>query len=303
MKSNGTPAFNFAVCVDDYLMKISHVIRGEDHLSNTPKHILVFEALGAEKIPEFAHMSMTLSSEGQRLSKRYKASSIADFREKGYLPEALINYMVLLGWSPKSNKEILSLDEIISKFKIEDMTKSSCLFDIDKLNWINGYYIRNTDLDRVTQYSIKYLQEHDFLPGHITQSKFNWVKTIVKAVRDHLDNLSQITDYVNVYFEEDIEYSEEAKQLLAEETASKVLKVFLNEIAKLKDLNEESFKQLIKEIKDKTGAKGKDLYMPIRVTLTGKTHGPELVSIFPILGKKKIVKRTKKALKVNEATA
>jgi nondiscriminating glutamyl-tRNA synthetase len=297
MKSNGYPAFNFAVCVDDYLMEITHIIRGEDHLPNTPKHILVFEALGAQKIPQFAHMSMTLSAGGERLSKRTEAPSIADFREKGYLPEALFNYMVLLGWSPKDNKEILSREEVINKFELQDMIKSSCIFDINKLNWINGHYIRSSEVDRITTYSIRFLQEKKLLLGAITEKKFQWLKKIVLAVRDHLENLSQITDYVQTYIAEEVTMAKKAKEILKKRQSQKVLEILLNETAKTEDFNKESFKNIVNSIQEKTGTRGKELYLPIRAALTGQLDGPELVLILPILGKKKIINRIKKVIR------
>ena len=297
MKSSGTPSFNFAVVSDDYTMKISHVIRGEDHLSNTPKHILLFKALGANP-PEFAHTSLTTAQKGERLSKRAGAVSIARYRELGYLPEAMINYLALLGWAPDGNKEVASLDDMLKQFKIEKLSRSSEAFDPDKLDWMSGIYIRNADLDRLTRLAIPYLTAKKFIKKDKADKKFDEIKNIVAVVRDHLNRISQITDYTKIFFTEKIKLRDKKlKGILETSDAKSVLKSFLESIKKLQTLNEENFALLIKDVERGTSLKGKNLYQPLRIAITGELHGPELRLICPILGKDKCISRIKQALR------
>ena len=297
MKSTNTPSFNFAVCCDDYLMKISHVIRGEDHLSNTPKHVLLFEALNV-KPPEFAHMSLTTAPGGVRLSKRTEAVSIASYRKLGYLPEALVNYFALLGWAPEGDKEIVTPQEIISEFKLEKVSKSSEAFDPVKLNWMGGIYIRKASLDRLTKLAIPYLVSKKLIKKDMAQKRFEEIKKIVSVVRDHLACISQITNYTDMFFKEQVKIKDkELKKIIQSGSAQSVLKSFLKNIAKLKQLDENSFALLTNDIKKDTTFKGKELYMPLRAAITGEPHGPELKLILPILGKDKCIARVKRVLK------
>ncbi len=296
MKSDRTPAFNFAVVVDDVLMKISHVIRGEDHLPNTPRHLLLFEALGFPP-PKYVHMSITLGSDGNRLSKRRGATSITEYRRLGYLPEALVNYLALLGWSPESGKEILSRDELIKEYEIERMTKSSDIFDQKKLDWMGATYIRSADLDRLTKLAIDYLKKDGRVSDPITQEKFEWLKQIVEVVRDHLSHLSQITDLVDIFFEEAPTIASDAEEVLKGDRARSILKVLEEALMKIDRLDKDSFKEIIGQVGQKSKAKGKDLYLPIRAALTGRLHGPELRLALPILGKDRSLARINRVLR------
>lgn len=296
MKSNQSPAFNFAVCVDDYLMKISHIIRGEDHLSNTPRHLLIFDALGVSS-PKFAHMSLTLGPDGNRLSKRHGATSIAECRSLGYLPEAIVNYLALLGFSPGGESEILSIDELIQAFEIERMTRSKDLFDQKKLDWIGGAYIRSTDLDRLTNLAIGYLKRDGRVSDPITQGKFEWLRQMVEAVKDHLTHLSEISDYADTFFEEYPPITKDAEWVLKASEAKTILKNLRQTLSQIDEVRKDNFKDVIKEVGQLSGAKGKDLYLPIRAALTGKLHGPELKLILPILGKERSLTRIDRILK------
>lgn len=296
MKSNETPSFNFAVVVDDVMMKISHVIRGEDHLSNTPRHLLLFDALGFPP-PKYAHMSMTLGPDRSRLSKRHGATSIAEHRRLGYLPEALVNYLALLGWSPESGKEILSRDELIKEYELERMTRSSDIFDQKKLDWMGATYIRNADLDRLTELAIEYLKGDDRISDPITPEMLEWLKQIVEAVKDHLTHLSQITDHVDIFFEETPTISSEAEGVLEGDQAKPILKALEEALMRTDRVDKDNFKEVIGKVGQKSEAKGKDLYLPIRAALTGRLHGPELRLILPILGKDRSLARIGRVLR------
>lgn len=298
MKSTETPSFNFAVVCDDCLMEISHIIRGEDHLPNTPKHTLLFEALGYS-VPKFAHMSLTTAPGGDRLSKRTGATSIAWYREMGYLPEALANYLVLLGWSPGDDREIMSRDEVISEFTLERLSKSSEALDPEKLDWLSGVYIRKADIEKLTRLSLPYLEKAKFIKDGASGAEFEKLKDILAAVRDHLSNMSQIKEHAEIFFKDEFAIEdEEAKGVLKDPLSRKVLSAFLDKIAD-KDLkiDENGFNNLIKDIQHQTGVKGRPLYQPIRIAVTGQLHGPELKVIIPILGRESCTRRVKRAIR------
>jgi len=315
IKSDGTPSYNFAVVVDDSEMKITHVLRGEDHITNTARQILLFDSLGC-KIPNYAHISMILGKDGSKLSKRHGATTIAQFREMGYLREAVVNYLSILSWSPKDEEEIFDIKDIVGRFRISDISKSPAVFDVDKLNWMNGIYIRKkptTELaDLCTPYLIKskIIKEQD-LKNEKIRSKI--IKS-VDAFKDNLVVLSEFPEHVKVFFAYEVDsYSEEATEILRLETSSVVLGVLLQKLEYMVnffsekedvDLNEEESRKIINLVatelkKDKI--KGRELYMPIRVALTGRTHGPELPKVLSILGLKDSIKRVKQAIKYIES--
>jgi nondiscriminating glutamyl-tRNA synthetase len=290
LRSDGVAAFNFANIIDDISMKITHVIRGEDHLSNTPRQILLYQALGVEP-PKFAHISMILGPDRARLSKRHGATSIAEYRRKGYLPEALVNYLALLGWYPPDGREIKSKEGLIREFSLTHVSKSPAVFDNQKLNWMNGYYIRGGSLERVTDLAIPYLREAGYLRKKIAPAKRKWLLKTIEATRTHLEYLTQAPRETEVFFAKGVKISKEGKKILKRESSKKVLLALKDRLKKIKEITDKNFKPLMEEVKKKTGYKGKDLYLPIRVALTGKNKGPELYFILPILGKKECLRR------------
>ncbi|AEM72875.1 glutamate--tRNA ligase [Caldicellulosiruptor acetigenus] len=291
VKSDGIPTYNFAVVIDDHLMKISHVIRGEEHLSNTPRQILIYNALGFE-LPQFAHVSLILGKDRTKMSKRHGSTWVEQYKEQGYLKEGLINFLALLGWSPPEDKEIFDMEYLIKNFSLERVSKNPAIFDIDKLNYINSQHIKLKSLDELTKMCIPYFVDAGYIKEDEAQSKFEWLKKIVKSVYEGLDYLSQIKDRVDIFFNNEVKIEEdEAKEVLKWEHVKDLINVFENKITQLNDLSPEAIKLLFKEIQKETGYKGKNLFMPIRVVLTGKTHGPELVEIIEIVGKENILKR------------
>lgn len=296
MKSTKTPSFHFAVVCDDCLMEISHIIRGEDHLPNTPKHLLLFEALGF-KVPRFAHMSLTTAPGGERLSKRTGSTSIGHYRRAGYLPEALVNYLALLGWSPGGDQEVINRDEMIEKFKLKRLSRSSEAFDPDKLDWLSGVYIRNADIDRLAELSIPYLKKAGYIKGGVDQDMFDRLKNIIFVIKDRLAKISDVKEHAEIFFKDEFTLKDkDAIDVLNNEASKNVLNVFLKKIDGLDKIDEDIFKDLIKEIGRETNLKGASLYHPIRVALTGRLNGPELKLIIPILDKENCVKRVKRAL-------
>ena len=291
MKSNGSPTYNFAVVIDDMLMKISHIIRGEDHISNTFKQILIYEALGA-KVPQFGHLGMILAPDRSKLSKRHGATAVSEFVEKGYLTEALINFVALLGWSPSDGVEIKSVDEIAKDFRIHEVSTSNSIFEYDKLNWMNSQYIKKLELEDLAEKLKPYLTKYD-----LTElSKENYLK-MIEITREPLILLSDITDAVPYFFGEYPETDEEAQTTLDTEVSQTVLKEVMNRIddwdfGNLHEILEE-FRGYFKE----QGIKPKITMWAVRAAVTGRTRGADMCGIMEILGKDKVKKRIQKAIK------
>ncbi len=294
VRSNGMPVYNFVVVVDDALMKITHVIRGEDHISNTPKQILLYEALGFEP-PQFAHLPMILGPDRSKLSKRHGSTSVREFKEKGYLPEAFVNFLALLGWYPKDGKEILSMDELIEKFDIKEVNSAPAVFDTTKLNWMNQVYIRNYPIDKLTDLIIPYLEKAGF---DLSQFDREWLEKVVEVTREYFTVLSDAPTYMEVFLKDDFEVEPQAKELISEDpNRLKVIELFLEKLENLEgELSSDSFKRLVKEVGKKLGVKGKNLFMPIRIGLTGRMSGVELPVLVELLGKERVLRRLKNSL-------
>ena len=292
VKSDGIPVYNFACVIDDALMEISHVIRGEEHLSNTPRQLLLYQALGL-KNPQFAHVSLILGKDRTKMSKRHGATSVTAYREAGYLPEALINFLVLLGWSPPGEEEIFSLEELIQLFSLDRVAKNPAVFDLDKLRWINGHYIRQSSIKRLVDLSIPYLQQAGIFASVLTPKEQAWVELLVAAVRERLSSLSEIVQEARalLHHEAPLE-SEEAQAVLREEQVSTVLHCFKQKIMDLEEpLDVDRAKSLLKQVTKETKLGGRKVFMPLRVALTGKMHGAELYYLIPLLDKEGCLNR------------
>ncbi|NOY77447.1 MAG: glutamate--tRNA ligase [Calditrichaeota bacterium] len=296
LRSDGVATYNFAVVVDDALMKISHIIRGDDHLSNTPKQVLLFRALGFD-VPLFVHIPMILGSDRSKLSKRHGITSVRMYREKGYLPETLVNFLSLLSWSSESGDEILPIDRLIREFDFSRMSKSAAIFDVEKLNWMNGWYIRNAELDRVVELSVPYLEKAGFSVGDR-----DYIRRVVETVRSKVDYLAQIPEHAKIFFQESVVIeSDEAREMVAQESSQAVFRAFLEELSRTEELSAETFMHIMKAVQKKTGVKGKFLWMPVRIALTGQMHGPELPKVVEILGKEKCERFLKEMLEKYKA--
>lgn len=295
VKSDGIPTYNYAVVIDDYLMKINHVIRAEEHLSNTPRQCLIYDALGFPK-PVFGHISLILGKDHTKMSKRHGATSVDQYRQLGYLPEGIINFLALLGWASGTEQEIFSMDELFNEFSMEHVAKNPAVFDIDKLNWINQQYMRKLDEDKLFSLAVPFLQRAGYMTVNESAERMEWLKKIVWTSREHVCYGAQIADYVKMYFKDDVEFENaETEMVLKAEMVPKVLQTFLDEINKI-ELNGANVKVLFKTVQKLTGLKGKDVFMPVRVALTGNQHGPELTEIIPLLGKEKCISLVKKSV-------
>lgn len=296
MKSDGIPTYNFAVVVDDHTMDISHVIRAEEHLSNTPRQILLYDALGWAK-PEFAHVSLILGKDRSKMSKRHGATAIEQYRDKGYLPETLVNFLALLGWSPGGEEEVFALDELKQQFSLDRVAKSPAVFDLEKLNWLNGHYVRQAPLERLTDMAIPYLEKAGYLSAPLSPEQYRWVKMVVASVQKHLSYMEEITDQAKIYFADEVRIEgQEAQEIMAGEQVPAVLRCLKKKagVAVSAEIKENEAKELLKEVGRDLGLKGKQIFMPVRVALTGSTQGPDLNQIMAILGREGIIRRLSK---------
>ena len=287
VRSNGMPAYNFAVVIDDHLMGITHVIRGEDHLSNTALQMMLYKAFGFAS-PTFVHHSLILGKDRAKLSKRHGSVSVGEFRKQGILPEALINYLGLLGSSFTDGREVLTREEMITDFALERASKSGAIFDEEKLHWLNAIYIRNCNTEDLVE-RLKPFLEHTGYKTDVIDAK--WLNEIIELVKTELTTLAEIGSHIDIFFDDKYIMTAEAKEILEKEAACQVVKAFAKYLKTAAGNPQENYLAAIKFTKEKTSAKGKELFMPIRAALTGKVHGPELDKIFVILGKAAALKR------------
>ena len=290
VRANGIPAYNFACVIDDHLMKISHVIRGEDHLSNTALQILLYQALGFAQ-PLFAHHALILGKDRSKLSKRHGSVAVREFREHGILPEAMFNYLALLGASLGEGREVCSAEEIITRFSLDRAGKSGAIFDEDKLRWLNALYIHHAD----TASLLEDLRPFMASAGHSGPlPNDDRLSSIIAAVRDNLMTLSDIGGYLEMFDDERYTFSDEAARLLKTDEARKVLQAAYD----ITDQVDENalYEGIMTAVKAGTAMKGKGLFMPIRAAVTGRIRGPELDKVFAVLGKVSVKNRLKDAL-------
>ncbi len=292
LRTDKSPTFHLAVVVDDGEMQISHVIRGEDHLSNTPKHILLFKAMGY-KVPEFAHIPIILGKDRSKLSKRHGATSIAEYRKQGFLPQAMINYLSLLSWSPKDEQDVLDPKQIIEQFELQRVSKSPAIFDSDKLKWLNGQHIRKLPASDVAKNIKPYLETKNMstTDAHLDQ--------IADAIQEDLVTLDEAPDYAAVFFEKEVDYDAEAKSYLKEDFAKKAVESLKNIFSAKPPNNFDDAREMLKEHSSRLkpeGIKGKNAFMPVRLALTGRQSGTEIYYLLTIIDDSQIVERLDKAL-------
>lgn len=290
VKSNGIPTYNFAVVVDDHYMEITNVFRGEEHISNTPKQLMLYEMLGWEA-PTFAHMTLIVNEERKKLSKRDETimQFISQYREEGYIPQAMFNFLSLLGWSPEVEEEIFSREKLIEIFDENRLSKSPSMFDKNKLKWINNRYMK--DLDEKAYLELV----RPFLTSYYDCSKKSqdWIDHLLLLYKDQLSYGKEIQGLVDIFFNQEIIFDDACKEVLAWETTPIVKNSFYQIISAVEDFNVETIKSAVKEVQKQTGIKGKPLFMGIRVLVSGSEHGPDLTQTLNLLGKETILKRLK----------
>jgi len=297
IKSDGTPTYNFACVVDDATLGITHVIRGDDHISNTPKQVLLYQALGFP-LPEFAHLPLILGMQGGRLSKRTGATAISEYRKMGYLAKALVNYLLLLSWSVGENREIIELDEAIKIFDIKDVNKTAATFNLEKLKWINNQYLKKEDPQKLSEIIIPLLIEKKYInPNNFDR---NYLVSLVKLFQGRLSTLNDFLDWADFFFIEEIKISPELEEKFLLKNLKNEFKLFIKRLEALENFKpetiEEAFRSLVKEL----NIESRTLIHPLRVVLTGKTIGPGLFELIYYLGKNRTIKRLKRWIKEGE---
>jgi glutamyl-tRNA synthetase/nondiscriminating glutamyl-tRNA synthetase len=283
VRSDGRPAYNFAVVVDDALMEITHVIRGEDHISNTPRQVLLYRALGFNP-PEFAHLALVMGPDHTPLSKRHGATSVSEFRNRGFLPEALVNYLALIGWSPGDGDELLAIEELARRFALEDVGHSAGVFDVEKLAWMNRHYMKAAAPSRIAAEAARYFIAHGFVKRR-TDEAMEYLASLLPLTVGSVDRLEEIPERVRFIFEFDAAASvarPDVRHILHEAGARDVIAALPDAIeAPLVD--RETFRAMANRVKERTGRKAKALFHPIRVALTGEAGGPELDLAVPAI--------------------
>ncbi|WP_301421097.1 glutamate--tRNA ligase [Mammaliicoccus lentus] len=298
VKKDGIPTYNFAVAIDDHYMEISHVIRGDDHISNTPKQLMIFEAFGFET-PKFAHMTLIVNEERKKLSKRdgQILQFIEQYKDLGYLPEALFNFIGLLGWSPEGEEEIFSKEEFIKIFDEKRLSKSPAFFDKKKLEWINNQYMKEKDSETVFEMTIPHMVKAGLLPESPSEAELSWARDLVGLYQEQMSYAGEIVPLSELFFREHLDFSDEAKEVLNGEQVPTVMTELIKQFESLEPFDEPTeIKKSIKAVQKETGVKGKQLFMPIRVAVTGQTHGPELPNTIALLGRDKVLSRLKRII-------
>jgi len=290
LKSSGVPTYNFAVVVDDITMEITHVIRGDDHISNTPRQILLYNAM-LSPLPEFAHIPMIFGSDRTRLSKRHGATAITQYEKEGYLNEAMVNYLTLLGWSTSESQQIFKMEELIEKFSLERCAKSAAIFDSQKLLWLNGEYIRAMDTGELAERALPYLKE-----AGVPLDDMERVKKAIGLEHDKIRLLKDIPDLIRFMLEEDIVYEEDAvESVMKKEGAAKILGELKEELAALENFAAAPLEALARGYAKRKGLKTPQVFHPLRVSVSGRTKGPSLFDMLAFLGRETVIRRMENA--------
>jgi nondiscriminating glutamyl-tRNA synthetase len=297
-KRDGMPTYNFAVVVDDHEMKISHVFRGDDHVANTPKQLMIYEAFGWQA-PKFGHMSLIISADtGKKLSKRDESvlQFIEQYRKLGYLPDAMFNFILLLGWSPVGEDEIFTKKEFIKMYDETRLSKSPAKFDSKKLEWINNQYVKEADNSTIMDLALRQLIAGGNIPENPDNKTIEWARQLIMLYKREMSYMAQINDMASVFFQEPDEIDGDALAEISNETAPVVLHEFLDRIQKLTIFDSVEILKTIKAIQKDTKIKGRQLWMPIRIAVTHEMHGPELPESVELVGKQKAIEHIKQTL-------
>lgn len=297
LRSDGYPMYNFAAVVDDTLMRISHIIRGDEHLPNTPKQIMMYRALGFE-VPKFAHVSMILGPDRTKLSKRHGATSIEQYREDGYLPDALVNYLVLLGWAYDSSQQIFSREELVEKFSLERVSKNPAVFDPDKLLWMNGYYLRATDARTLAHLAVQHLARAGFVPKAPDDREMARIERIMGLLRERMRTVKDVVTVGDFFFTEHVSYDPGAfEKFLAREDAPEILGEVKRRLWALGDeFTAERIEGVLRGYAAELGRKAGDVIHPVRVAVTGRAASPGLFEVLEVLGREATCSRLDDAL-------
>ncbi len=292
VKSNAGPTYNFACVVDDIEMNITHVIRGDDHISNTPKQIAIYKALGCNS-PKFAHIPLILGTDKAKLSKRHGAASPLEYRDMGYLSHTLVNFLTLLGWAPGNNREIMSRDELIESFSIEKINDRNAVFDSQKLDWMNGVYIRKMSLKKLTNIALKELKKAKLVKD-TKEVDVNRISKIVKLIQERLKKFSEIPQLINYFFDKPVYEEKAVRKFLRKDGMPQMLQELCKVIEEVKLFDIETLESTVREFIEKKGLKPGDVIHPVRVALTGRAASPPIFDVMEVLGKQICLERIKR---------
>jgi len=297
LKSDGYPTYHLANVVDDHLMEISHVLRADEWIPSTPLHMLLYDAFHWDP-PHYLHLPLILDKAGGKLSKRHGDSSADDYKQKGYLPEAVVNHLALLGWSPGDTQEILSMNELVDRFTWERIATSPAIFDVERLNWFNRWYTRHLPSETVARAASPFLREAYGLEERSEGTAYSpqaWLELLVENVREEIDHLGQIPTHAAFAFIDEPAYTGEAASVLRTPQAREVLAVFVEMVQSLDNLDVSSASTILKELrallKERENLGAREVMFPIRATLTGSIHGPNLAAVMALLGRNRCVER------------
>ena len=292
-RSDGTPTYNLAVVIDDHDMAITHVIRGNDHISNTPKQIVIYEALGYD-VPSFAHLSLILGTDRTRLSKRHGATSVLEFKNQGFLPEAMVNYLALLGWGPDESTTIMSADEMIERFELHKVSKADAVFDYDKLAWMNGHYMRSLPEQKIIQRAVNFLVEHGI---DIAARCPHKVEQAIRLEIPRVKTYSEMLEHLRYFLDDDIAYDDKSvNKHLKQESAVVYLTNIAQTLEKVQDFTHEGLEQAMRTLTEDMNVKFGKLVQPLRVALTGRDASPGIFDVLLVLGKERALQRITYAL-------
>lgn len=292
MKSDGSPTYSFACVIDDALMEISCVIRGEDHISNTPKQVLIYEALGF-KPPKFAHLPLILDPEGGRMSKRAGATAVTEYRTQGFLPQAVVNYLMLLGWSPGNNQEKITMAAALKHFSIKKINKAGAVFSLDKLKWLNSQYIKEADTTKLAD-ALRPLVEAKYPGMPLPQGEF---EQMVQLFKGRMSTLTDFLDWTDFIFSEQVPFQEEARSKHLSQNRGKEFELLAEALSSVSDFNAQTAEEAFRLVVARLGIEAGVLVHPVRVALTGRAVGPGLFDTMVVLGQQKTIRRLREAFK------
>ena len=293
LRSDGTPTYNFTVVVDDVDMKITHVIRGDDHLNNTPKQMHIYKALGYN-IPKFAHLPMILGSDKTRLSKRHGATSVMAYYEMGYLPDALVNYLVRLGWS-YGDQEVFSREELTKCFSFDNVGRAAAVFNPEKLLWLNSQYIIHSPSEKLAELVMPFLVKENIISDGQGIDK-EWLGKAINTLKERSKTLVELAHSLRYYIMEEVEYTEKAREKFLNEKSRDLLIELKDNLQHVNEFSHQELERVFKSIVEKHGVKLKDLAQPVRVAMTGGTESPGIFEVLEIVGKEEALKRIETAI-------
>jgi len=299
VKSTGMPTYNFACVVDDIMMEITHVIRGDDHLSNTPRQVLLYRALGAE-VPQFAHIPMILGKDKTRLSKRHGSPSVTYYRDQGYLPEAMFNYLIRLSWaSGEEEKEVFTREEIVERFSLDRVTLHAAVFDLDKLNWMNGLYIRETEPQRLGELLLGILKQKEMVQPGNEEAMGEYCVRVCWVMRERMRYLAQLVEEEKYFFEPHVEFDHTVfEKVMREDGARERLEHCREALEKVTDFSALTLEEVVRGVAKELEVKAAKLIHPLRVAVSGKKEGPGLFDLLEVLGKERVISRLERTVQI-----